>query len=526
MKISIKLTLYFLLVTSIIIVLSYSDIFLHNNILQSRETIVLETVRELNTLNEINSLYNSLQSGLIEILFLEYNITEYQLQLHSFSKTVNNLPEIEKQPFGQVESEAGEEEISAKIVNYWDELFPKYALITEVVDNETYSENSTNLLTEALEMGQHFENLIDQRLDSENTELEERTQFTQQLVEISNNILYLETTIASILSIGGGIFIARSIVNPINKLIKASKEISAGNFDVQFPPDKKDEIGELSRQFSEMNQRVRLVNEHLNLLVQSKTRDLELANENLKRKDQLKDEFISIASHELKTPVHPILELAEAAKEGLITNEEAWDLLFKHAKRLQRLTNDILDISRIDSDQLSYHFEKISINQLIRSIVNQTPRDFDKNLQINLILDKETEIFGDKDRLIQVLENIIDNARKFTVKGIIKIETKVFDKTNRVQIKISDTGVGIHSDILPNVFDKFVTKGDSGGTGLGLYICKAIVIAHGGEIFANNNGNGGGGGGGVGGATFTIILPITTAEDEDEEKKSNKDILD
>lgn len=515
MKVRAKLIIYILLATSLIIILSYSDVFIQINILQNRETTALETLIELNTLNEIKTDYNLLQTGLLKIIFLENNITEYLSQLQSFSKTISNLLEIEKQPFEQIALEVNEEEISGKISESWEELFPKYVLLTELADNETYSENSTMVLTEALEDGKFLENLIDQRMDSENTELEERTKFTKELVEISSIVLYLETATALVLSILGGIVISRSIVNPINRLIKATQRISAGNYDVQISSDADDEIGILSRQFSEMNEKVRFSNEHLNLLVQNKTRDLELANENLKRKDQLKDEFISIASHELKTPVHPILELAEAAKEGLISNEEAWDLLFKHAKRLQHLTNNILDISRIDANELSYHFEKTSINQIIRNIVNQIPEDINKDLQIELILDKEIEIYGDKDRLIQIFENLIDNARKFTIKGMIKIETIVFDKMNRMQIRISDTGVGIPPEILPNIFDKFVTKGDSGGTGLGLYICKAIVIAHDGEIFANNNDRGG--------ATFTIILPIMT---KNENAISNKVIHD
>jgi len=198
--------------------------------------------------------------------------------------------------------------------------------------------------------------------------------------------------------------------------------------------------------------------------------------------------------------------LAEATREGLIGHEEAWDLVFKHAKRLQRLTNDILDVSRIGTGQLPYRFGKVAINQIIRSIVGQPPVNLNKDVQMELRLERDTEIDGDKDRLIQLFANIIENAKKFTKRGKIKVETRIFAERNILEIKVSDTGIGIPSDILPEVFDKFVARGELGGTGLGLFISKAIVKAHGGEISAHNNDEGG--------ATFTILLPIRRKEDQ------------
>ena len=222
--------------------------------------------------------------------------------------------------------------------------------------------------------------------------------------------------------------------------------------------------------------------------------------------DKMQKEFINIAAHELRTPIHPILEVAEAAKEGLIGYEEGWDLIFKHAKRLKRLTNDILDVSHIEAGQLFYRFEKVPVNRIIRNIVSQTSTNLNKDLQLELNLDREIEIEADKDRLAQVFANIIDNAKKFTKRGNIKVETRVFAERNIVEIKVTDTGIGIPSDVLPGIFGKFVTGGESGGTGLGLFISKAIVRSHGGEILANNNKEGG--------ATFIIILPIRRKENQ------------
>jgi signal transduction histidine kinase len=499
-RIRTKLVLFFILVTSSIVVISSASIFTINSIAQNREIITLETIKESDAVNEIWESYILAKSNLTELILLEQNPTEYQQQLDSVNRSMDDLRAIEEQPFEKMEVEIGEEEVSETIYESWQELYPVYAQIVESVENESSSESITILVAEAHETEEDFESNVQQRLESENEELRERARFTQELSNSSTNFLLMVIGSALVASIVGGIIISKSISSPIRKLVQAVRQISAGNFDTQLSaPNSNDEIAELFRNFGDMAKKVRLTNKYLNAQVRSKTRELELANEVLKQKDRLKDEFISIASHELKTPVHPILEIAEAVKDGLVGQEEAWDLVFKHAKRLQRLTNDILDVSRIETGQLTYYPTKVPINELIRNVINQTIVKLSKDVQIEIKLDREIEIDGDKDRLVQVFANILDNAGKFTKKGKIKIESNVLDERNEIEIRITDTGIGITPEILPEIFGKFVTKGESGGTGLGLFISKAIVEAHGGSISAQNNKKG---------ATFTIILPI------------------
>jgi signal transduction histidine kinase len=469
-------------------------------------------MRELNAVDEIRASYHLVKSDLMDIVILEHNLTEHQSHLDMVNKSLGGLIEIEKQPFEQLEEEIGEEETSEEIYESWEELNTKHTEIIESIGEEQPFERTMIPIMEAMEIGEHFERILDQRLESENEELEERANNMQETTQTATDFIYLVAVVAILFSIGAGTLISRSISNPIRILIHAARQISAGNFNIRLTNPKGDEIEELFTQFREMSEKVRLSNEYLNTQIKSKTRELELANAELKRKDRLKDEFISIASHELKTPVHPILELAEAAKEGLIGHEKAWDLLYKHAKRLQRLTNDILDVSRIESGQLSYQFERLQINDIIKNVTSQASINSNKDVRFEVMLDREVEIFGDKDRLNQVFANMIENASKFTERGKITIESRVIDEKKAVEIKISDTGVGIPYDILPEIFDKFVTKGDSGGTGLGLFICKAIITAHGGKISANNNQGGG--------ATFTIILPIITGNKEEGSSKT------
>lgn len=228
--------------------------------------------------------------------------------------------------------------------------------------------------------------------------------------------------------------------------------------------------------------------------------------EELKKKERLKNEFVAIASHELRTPIQPILGFALLAKRGTISQEAAWEGVLEEARRLQQLANDILDVSRIESDNLKYEFSKLKINELVRHTVESLSTEAGNDVVVDFAHDtpeQDLVINADRSRITQVITNVIGNAVKFTKQGSIKIESNV--KDGFVEISVSDTGGGIPGDILPKLFEKFATaghgEGNKKGTGLGLYISKAIVTAHNGTITAFNNEKGG--------ATFVIRLPLS-----------------
>lgn len=240
---------------------------------------------------------------------------------------------------------------------------------------------------------------------------------------------------------------------------------------------------------------------------------LERANEELKIAQQMKDEFIRIAAHELRTPIQPIMLCAELAKKGIGKQEEVLDVIITESRRLKKLADDILDVTRIESGSLAYDLQKSKINEIIlemanaaRLVADQADNGSKSPVTIDLKLDDDVELSMDKARIAQVLSNILNNSLKFTKEGRIAIETTILPHKKLFEIKISDTGTGIAPDILPNLFGKFVTKtsGDTAnkhGSGLGLFITKLIVQAHGGDVFAHNNEDGKG-------ATFVLRLPI------------------
>ena len=244
------------------------------------------------------------------------------------------------------------------------------------------------------------------------------------------------------------------------------------------------------------------INKDLKKEVDSKTLDLKKANEKLKKLDEMKDEFIGIASHELKSPLQPILGFAELAKSGDIDQKEAWDGVTELANKLQDLANAVLDVSKIESNRLKLQIEKIPINDSIMETINELKIKLKIGVKIHESLDENADIEVDKIRFGQVIRNLLDNAIKFTPIGTIIVNTKVIQDENKVIVTISDSGLGIPKEILPNIFEKFVTKGKSNqsGTGLGLFLCKGIIEAHGGKITARNNQEKG--------ATFEFSLPI------------------
>jgi signal transduction histidine kinase len=184
---------------------------------------------------------------------------------------------------------------------------------------------------------------------------------------------------------------------------------------------------------------------------------------------------------------------------------ELLDVTLRNAKRLQRLTENILDITKIESHTLELHKEKVNINEKIQNVISDVRSQINNPDKLKIVF-AETKppiyVYADKPRLDQVIANLLRNAIKFTKEGTISISADMKDNTE-VIISIKDNGTGIDPEILPRLFTKFATKSDT-GTGLGLYISKVIVEAHDGRIWAENNSDGKG-------ATFTFTLPLSIA---------------
>lgn len=239
----------------------------------------------------------------------------------------------------------------------------------------------------------------------------------------------------------------------------------------------------------------------------------------LKVHDNMQEEFINIAAHELRSPIQPILGLAEIlrSKRDNITNADVYDeylsVIIRNARRLKELTDNILDIAKIESKSITLSKEVVDIDSVIQEAARDIIKDrVNLNKAVKLLFDSgrkhgddHSEIILvriDRGRIRQVISNLISNAFSFTKKGTISItkEKMIKGSVSSVIVSVKDTGAGIDPSIMPRLFTKFASRSDK-GTGLGLYICKQIVEAHGGRIWAENNADGKG-------ATFRFTLPI------------------
>ena len=258
--------------------------------------------------------------------------------------------------------------------------------------------------------------------------------------------------------------------------------------------------------------------------------ELTITNEILNKHDRMQKEFINVAAHELRTPTQSIIgycEMIDAFPENTLKYLEP---VKRNAEKLYRLTEDILDVSRIESGTLKLEKSKFDLREIIvnliedltakmkkeENIIKSNKENIDKKTNIQLIYPELSAqplfVYADKNRIQQVLSNLLNNALKFTDDGVITINTEKFvetinNNTNNeekefVSITIKDTGKGIDPEVLPRLFEKFATKSDK-GTGLGLYISKNIIDAHGGRIWGQDNNKYG-----KNGAEFGFTLPL------------------
>lgn len=233
--------------------------------------------------------------------------------------------------------------------------------------------------------------------------------------------------------------------------------------------------------------------------------------EQLKAYNMMQREFINIAAHELRTPVQPILGLSQvllSKKDDKGYSEKLLHVINRNAERLQQLIEDILDVTKIESQSMHLKNERFSLNDLIFSVISECKSQIKReqnHIKISFLPRENISIEGDKGRISQVLSNLLSNAVKFTKEnGSVVISTERKKESDRffVVVSIKDTGTGIDPVILPRLFTKFASRSEKGGTGLGLYISKSIIDAHRGEIWSENNAKGKG-------ATFYFSLPLS-----------------
>jgi signal transduction histidine kinase len=263
------------------------------------------------------------------------------------------------------------------------------------------------------------------------------------------------------------------------------------------------EVRKRTKELQESNRQLSLSNQ-----------EIAQANEELKVHDKMQKEFINIASHEIKTPLQAILSASQLLPMYPERQKKFTSAIQRNAIRLQRLSNDILDVAKIESRSLRLKKELLDLNELISNIIEDYKTIIAKdNQNVKLYFNpSQYALFveADKERIGGVISNLLNNAIKFTKQGEIFVSTEKKDNNNSnnpyALVTVKDTGEGIDPEILPKIFSKFITKSFE-GLGLGMYIAKNIVEAHDGKIWTDNNNNNNNKNGNRG-AIFYFTLPV------------------
>jgi signal transduction histidine kinase len=299
--------------------------------------------------------------------------------------------------------------------------------------------------------------------------------------------LMLSALAAVTAAIAVGLLVTRQIIAPVRALSQASQRIAAGRYNerVSVPgmsPDRGDELGQLARDFNRMA-------------------------ENLEQTETLRRQLIGDVSHELRTPLTTIKGSMEALIDGVLPPEpETFEQIYQEADRLQRLVDDLQELSRVEAGAFQLDLQPLQVSDLLTTTRERLGRQYDEK-GVRLVIDLPPdlpEIQADADRLSQVLTNLVGNALQYTPSGG-QVNVSAQRQGGEVLIRVQDSGIGISPENLAHVFDRFYRADRSrarisGGSGIGLTIARYLVEAHGGRIWAESAGEGQG-------SIFSIALP-------------------
>lgn len=312
--------------------------------------------------------------------------------------------------------------------------------------------------------------------------------FTNYSVAVSESVS-LAAIAALFAAVLASFFISRQVVIPIQQMMKLSHRIAEGEYEerLKIPgrlqSDQVDELDQLALSFNQMA-------------------------EKLEKTENMRRQLIGDVTHELRTPLTAVKGYLEGLMDGVLTAEtDTYQQIHTEINRLQRLVNDLQELSQVESGAFKLEFSSISPASIIETIQRNFEHQFEeKNLQFDLEIEPDLPLITvDKDRIIQILTNLIGNALQYTPGGG-KVSIKIYREKANLLFSVTDTGIGISAEQLPNIFNRFYRTDKSrarvsGGSGIGLTIAKALVKAHQGRIWAESNGEGKG-------STFTFLIPI------------------
>jgi signal transduction histidine kinase len=299
-----------------------------------------------------------------------------------------------------------------------------------------------------------------------------------------NDALLIAGAAALLAAVILSVFFSRSVTKPVQAVSAATHRIAAGRYDERVPVQGADELAQLASGFNKMAQKLDEV-------------------ESMRRR------LIADVSHELRTPLTAIQGSMEGLMDGVLpANDETYQQIHTEAERLNRLVDDLQELSRVEARAYELHFEPVDVSSLAGTVMKRlgplaASRDVTLASETGAHL---PQVRGDQDRLVQVLTNLVSNAIQYTPQGG-RVTVTAKQRNAELQVSVRDTGTGIAAEHLAHIFDRFyrVDKSRSrqagGGSGIGLTIARALVEAHGGRIWAESEGAGKG-------SVFAFTVPL------------------
>ncbi|MGG1662471.1 ATP-binding protein [Brevibacillus sp. NRS-1366] len=289
-------------------------------------------------------------------------------------------------------------------------------------------------------------------------------------------------------------YLSWSISRPLRTIERTAAEIGRGNYAERVQVDTSDEIGDLAHTINTMAEKLEKVEQERHHL------------------EQVRNDFLANVSHELRTPLTAMQGFLEALQDGLVEEEEArqkyYAVMYTETMQVNRLVDDLMDLMKLENNEVNLAKFPVDVGEVINKVAFSFRAEAEeKGIQMVVdVVDELPRIYADKDRIAQILKNLVKNAVKFTEKGEIRLTAKSEEKWVRIQVV--DTGIGIAADDLNRIWERFfkVDRGRSKnnkGTGLGLAIVKELVELHDGEWNVESMPGHG--------STFTVWIPTTTA---------------
>jgi len=472
--------------------------------LKTRLTIAFLTVTILPLLLSVTVIFafSQLQLRTIE---KNYNITGATYE--SFSNPVNMLSKVTQGVYKQITITANREAEKFDDITYLNEInhdlssMNSYLIVREGKEivysgsdmaSGVYSQlpeygNYDTSAENGMYIGGNLQILIKQ-VDFETDEDVQSSIFiitdvSQAIPEVSEFVSNMLLAIVFILALTAAVLILwiyRGVAIPLGRMKIATQNIKDGNLDFELDVETDDEIGQLCRDFEEMRMRLK-----------------ETTSEKIEY-DKRSKELISNISHDLKTPITAIKGYVEGIMDGVADTPEKMDryirTIYNKANEMDMLINELTLYSKIDSNRIPYNFNTIYVNGYFDDCAEDLQMDLEaRGIQFSYVnyVEGNVKIIADAEQLKRVINNIISNSTKYMDKVQKRINLRVKDVGDFIQVEIEDNGKGIGTKELPNIFDRFYRTDTSrnsstGGSGIGLSIVKKIVEEHGGKIWATS----------------------------------------